>query len=180
MFFLLNALFSGESKISLFLSTTLGVALLLKITKKMVATFFIVIVLTVTNVAIFVGTDETDRTNSELTKKLQSTSQELDALQKDYAYLSSILGMTSNGSVSLPIQTRLGIKLTDGGRYSNYLWVTGEVENTANITLYNVRLRFTLQTANGTDVSEDIIGADAASSNCNHTVHSLFLIWRNN
>jgi hypothetical protein len=158
MFLLRNALFSQESKIALYLSATLGVVALPQITKKWVAPIFILIILTVTTIATFAGKTETDRTNSELTKKLQSTSQELEALKKNYADLSNILGMSSNGGLSLPIRTRLGIKLTEGGRYSNFLWVTGEVENIANITLYNVRLRFTLHTTNNTDVSEDIIG----------------------
>lgn len=158
MFLLRNALFSQESKIALYVSATLGVIALPQITKKWVATIFIVIILTISNIVNFVGMTKTDKTNSELTKKLQSTSHELEALKKNYADLSNILGMSSNGGLSLPIQTRLGIKLTEGGRYSNFLWVTGEVENTANITLFNVRLRFTLHTTNNTDVSEDIIG----------------------
>ena len=136
----------------------MGVVALPQITKKWVATIFIVVILTVTTIATFVGKTETDKTNSELTKKLQSTSHELDVLKVNYTDLLNILGFDSNGGLSLPIQTRLGIKLTEGGRYSNFLWVTGEVENTANITLYNVRLRFTLHTTNSTDVSEDIIG----------------------
>ena len=115
MFLLGNALFSQESKIALFVSITSGVLELLQMTKKWAATIFITIILTLTTVAAFVCKTETDRTNSELTKKLQSTSQELETLKKNYADLSNILGMSSNGGLSLPIQTRLGIKLTEGG-----------------------------------------------------------------
>jgi hypothetical protein len=151
-------LFSWESKIGLFVYSLFGISLLPHEYKKWTGVIFIMIILTTSMIAVLMVKSETDRANVELLRKLQSTTRELDALQKKYIDLLNILGVNSNGALGLPIQTRLGIRLMDGGRYQNYLWVTGEVENTGNITLYNVRLRFTLQTTNGTDVKEDIIG----------------------
>jgi hypothetical protein len=129
-----------------------------RVTKKSIAAIFVIVILATATIATFLGKTATDRTNSELSKKLQDTTQKLEILTENYTDLMNILGLNSNGALSLPIQTRLGIKLMEGIRFPNYLWVTGEIENTANITLYNVRLRFTLYTTNGTDVKEDILG----------------------
>jgi len=129
-----------------------------RVTKKSIAAVFVLIILATATIAAFLGKTATDRTNSELSKKLQDTTQKLEILTENYTDLMNILGLNSNGALGLPIQTRLGIKLMEGIRFPNYLWITGEVENTANITLYNVRLRFTLYTTNDTDVKEDILG----------------------
>jgi hypothetical protein len=131
---------------------------MLRTNKKWIAVVSVMIILLIAIVTVFSQKTATDKTNKELSNKLQTTTQEYDSLKENYSDLLKILGFNSNGAVSLPIQTRLGIKLMDGIRYPNYLWVTGEVENTGNITLYNVRLRFTLHTTNGTGVYEDIIG----------------------
>jgi hypothetical protein len=96
--------------------------------------------------------------NDELAEKLENTTHELDSLKKNYTDLMNLIGANLNGELTPPIKTRLGIKLIEGQRYLNYLWATGEVENAGNLTLYNVRLRFTLYTNNGSDVKEDIIG----------------------
>jgi hypothetical protein len=129
-----------------------------RVTKKSIAAVFVIVILATATIAAFLGKTAADRTNIELSKKLQDTTQKLEILTENYTDLMNILGLNSNGASSLPIQTRLGIKLMEGIRFPNYLWVTGEVENTANITLYNVRLRFTLYTTNDTDVKEDILG----------------------
>ncbi len=136
----------------------LDVTTMPKINKKWISVIFVVFILVTSLIFILEVKFQTDKANSELLKNLQITNQELDNLKDNYTNLLKILGLNSNGGSSIPIQTRLGIKLMQGIRYPNYLWVTGEVENTANITLYNVRLRFTLHTTNGTDVYEDIIG----------------------
>jgi len=98
------------------------------------------------------------QTNDDLSKKLQNTTHELEALKENYTYVMGFLGANSEGEITPQIETRLGIRLMTGQASRNYLWVTGEVENTGNLTLFNVRLRYTLFTNNGTDVKEDIIG----------------------
>ncbi|MCL5949974.1 MAG: hypothetical protein M1490_05800, partial [Candidatus Bathyarchaeota archaeon] len=40
----------------------------------------------------------------------------------------------------------------------NYLWVTGEVKNMENVTVYNVVLNFTLYTYKGPDLSTIVVG----------------------
>ena len=94
----------------------------------------------------------------ELAKKLENTTHELEALKKNYTDLMDIFVGNLKGELNPQIQTRLGVKIMPGQRYPNYLWVTGEVENVGNFTLYNVRLRYTLYPTNSTDVKEDIIG----------------------
>jgi hypothetical protein len=130
--------------------------------KKWMAAVFIIFTLMATMIAVFLEKAATDKTNEELSNRLQTATREYGTLKQNYTDLLKILGLNSNGGVSLPIQTRLGIKLMEGARYPNYLWVTGEVENTGNIPLYNVRLRFTLHTTNGTGIYEDIIGTMGA------------------
>jgi hypothetical protein len=85
-------------------------------------------------------------------KQLSEINQKYSDLQKE------IYKANKNYELSPPIETRLGIKIMPGIRYPNYLWITGQVENEGNLTLYNTKLRFTLTTTNGTDVKEDIIG----------------------
>jgi hypothetical protein len=128
------------------------------IKKKWAMALFALLLLMAALILTFLSKVDTDQTNAELLKKLQAATKEINSLKQENTDLSNIVGLSSNGTFSLPIQTRLGIRLMEGGRYVNYLWVTGEVENTANITLYNARLRVTLNTTNGTDVKEDIIG----------------------
>jgi cell division protein FtsB len=101
-----------------------------------------------------------DRTNDELSEKLENTTQELESLQKNYADLQNGLGVYVNPDWKPPIETRLGIKLMDNGqRFGKYyLWVTGEAQNTGNHTAYNVTLIFKLHTDNGTQVKPQILG----------------------
>ena len=59
-----------------------------------------------------------ERTNNELVKKLENTTQELESLQKDYTDLQKIL----NANLNPPIETRLGIRLMENGlRFKTYL-----------------------------------------------------------
>ena len=96
-----------------------------------------------------------DRTNNELLKKLENTTQELASLQKDCTDLQKILNVNLNP----PIETRLGIRLMDIGlRFKTYLWVTGEVYNAGNLTAYNVKLIFKLYTDKGTEVKQHHLG----------------------
>ena len=125
--------------------------------------FLIVIILAVTLVGIYSQNMILQQTNDDLSIRLQNTTKELDALKQNYTKLNDLFGANSKGEIYPPIETRLGIKLMQGvrllqGEQRNYLWVTGEVQNTGNLTLFNVRLRYTLSTSNGTDVKEDIIG----------------------
>ena len=97
--------------------------------------------------------------NIQLSAELESAQQKLDEVNKSYFDLKKeLFEVNQKGDVSPPIETRLGIKVMDGSRYPNYVWITGQVENVGNLTLYNAKLRFTLYTNNGTDVREHIIG----------------------
>ncbi len=96
-----------------------------------------------------------EKTNNELLKKLEETTQELVSLQENYTDLQKMLSV----NLDPPIETRLGIKLMENGqRYRNYLWVTGEVINAGNVTAYNVNLIFKLYTDNGTEVRQLLLG----------------------
>ncbi len=96
-----------------------------------------------------------EKTNKELLKKLEETTQELASLQENYTDLQKMLSV----NLDPPIETRLGIKLMENGqRYRNYLWVTGEVINAGNVTAYNVNLIFKLYTDNGTEVRQLLLG----------------------
>lgn len=96
------------------------------------------------------STNTLQKTNQELAAKLENTTRQLEALQSNY----------TEGADSNPkIQTRLGTTLIE--RYDtndNYLWVTGEVENMENVTVYDVKLDFELYTYRGTDDSQILIG----------------------
>lgn len=118
----------------------------------------IVIVLLITTGVLLHQQVALTKSNYELLELLEKTNSELEVLKENYTDLLDLFGANANGELSPKIETRLGIKLMDGYLYDNYLWVTGEVENVGNLTLYNVRLRYTLHTSNGTDVKEDIIG----------------------
>jgi hypothetical protein len=125
--------------------------------------FLITLILAVALVEISSQNIILQQRNDDLSKKLQNATKELEVLKRNYTDLMDIFEANSKGEISPPIETRLGIKLMQGvkllqSEQRNYLWVTGEVQNTGNLTLYNVRLRYTLYTNNGTDVKEDIIG----------------------
>jgi hypothetical protein len=91
------------------------------------------------------------------TQLATTESQLVDTAQK-YGDLLELFGANQNGELTPPIETRLGIKLLEGSRFPNYLWITGQVENTGNLTLYNAKLRFVLNTVNGTDTKEYTLG----------------------
>ncbi len=107
------------------------------------------------------------RTNNELQEKygssyenlliqLQNVSSELENVRRNYTQLLKFFGADSEPK----IQTLLGTTLIEPyqNKDENYLWVTGKVENTENVTVYDVRLKFTIFTNNGVDVKEDLIG----------------------
>jgi hypothetical protein len=97
--------------------------------------------------------------NKELSDKLESTQNQLEDINQKYSNLQDEFRLIQNNSELSPaIETRLGIKVMGGTRYPNYLWVTGEVINRGNLTLYNAKLRFILYTTNGTDTKEYILG----------------------
>jgi hypothetical protein len=107
------------------------------------------------------------RTNNELQERygssyedlllqLENASSELEAIRRNYSRLLNFFGANSEPK----IQTQLGATLIEPyqNKDENYLWVTGKVENTENVTVYDVRLKFTIFTNNGVDVKEDLIG----------------------
>ncbi len=101
------------------------------------------------------STTTLQKTNQELAAKLENTTRQLEALQTNYTQETIFLGADSNPK----IQTRIGTTLIE--RYDtndNYLWVTGEVENMENVTVYDVKLDFELYTYRGTDDSQILIG----------------------
>lgn len=130
-----------------------------KISVKLFAVALAALILTVT-LAGFLQTQNTllIKSNKELSKNLDTATHELKVLKGNYTDLMKIFEGNLKGEINPQIETRLGIRVMPGQRYPNYLWVTGEVENVGNLTLFNVRLRYTLYTTNGTDVKEDIIG----------------------
>ena len=126
--------------------------------KKPIITVTVVIVLLITTGILLHQHVALTKSHYELLELLENTTHELEVLKRNYTDLMDLFGANANGELSPKIETRLGIKLMEGQLTANYLWVTGEVKNVGNLTLYNVRLRYTLYTSNGTDVKEDIIG----------------------
>ena len=93
--------------------------------------------------------------NQDLTQKMDNITSELRALNQSYNLLKSRL----EPNISPVIETRLGIKLIDLiALEDNYLWMTGEIENKENVTIYNVRLNFTLFTTRGVSVQSLVVG----------------------
>jgi hypothetical protein len=117
------------------------------------------IVLSVTTVAVSIENSYLKNENIQLSTQYKNKQKELSEVNQKYFELQQEISEANKEyELSPPIETRLGIKIMPGIRYPNYLWITGQVENVGNLTLYNAKLRFTLSTTNGTDVKEDIIG----------------------
>lgn len=86
---------------------------------------------------------ELNSTNQELSNQIGNLSTQFESINKSYTELESYFGPNPNSSIA----TRLGVKIIDRPqRGDNYLWITGEVENTENVTVHNTRLNFTLYT----------------------------------
>lgn len=82
-------------------------------------------------------------TNLALSDQIENLSTQLESINKSYSLLESYFGPNPDPLIA----TRLGVKIIDRPQDdSNYLWITGEVENTENVTVYNTRLNFTLYT----------------------------------
>jgi hypothetical protein len=117
------------------------------------------IVLSVATVAVSIENSYLKNENKQLSTQYKNKQKELSEVNQKYFELQQEISEANKEyELSPPIETRLGIKIMPGIRYPNYLWITGQVENVGNLTLYNAKLRFTLSTTNGTDVKEDIIG----------------------
>jgi len=124
--------------------------------KKTAAVF---ILITVVAVALLFETVSLSMANDELSAKLQEATQANDALKDNLESLgynyTALVNSVGIGLPAPPVATRLGMKLEKASYAEKVmLWVTGEVENTGNRTLYNVRLRFEL---NGGDETQDYV-----------------------
>jgi hypothetical protein len=129
---------------------------------KTALTIVISILLAITTVAVFLQNSSLKNENLQLSTKYENNKKELSEVNQKYADLQQeILEASKNYELSPPIETRLGIRVMPGIRYPNYLWITGQVENVGNLTLFNAKLRFTLYTTNGTDVKEYVLGTMA-------------------
>lgn len=107
------------------------------------------------NSELFETNEKLSKSNDELTTQLQNVIHELDAIKQNYTQLLSYFGPNPNPV----IETRLGIKLLDRPTIGdNHLWVTGEIENTENVTVYNAILNFTLFTLRGVDTKPIVVG----------------------
>ena len=91
-----------------------------------------------------------------LLSELENATTELEAIKENYTRLLNFFNRDSDPK----IQTRLGGKLIEPyqNKDDNYVWITGAVENMENVTVYDVRLKITLFTNEGTDAQEDLIG----------------------
>ena len=91
-----------------------------------------------------------------LVSKIENATTELETLRENYTKLLNFFSRDSDPK----IQTHLGGSLIEPyqNKDDNYVWITGAVENIENVTVYDVRLKITLFTNQGTDVQEDLIG----------------------
>ena len=99
---------------------------------------------------------------ASLQKSNEEYQRRLDNLEEENEKLKSQL--TSQVSdVSANIVTRLGAKLFEGGvkdihgTISNYIWMTGEVQNTGNATAF-VSLSIKIATTRDVEIQEEILG----------------------
>jgi len=105
-------------------------------------------------------------------RSLQNSNEEyqvrLDSVNRDVRFLKQenekLLSQSGNVSdVSAIIVTRLGAKLFERGvrdiygTVSNYVWMTGEVENVGNVTAF-VSLSIRVTTSRGVETQEAILG----------------------
>ena len=142
---------------------------MLKPKMKAVATVAVVIILvsaagilTIQNAALATSNNELLKSNNKLSESynkllamLENVTRELDAVKRNYTMLMNFFGPDP----SPIIETRLGTELLERRQVGdNYLWVTGEVENKENVTVYNVILNFTLYTYNGVNNNKIVVG----------------------
>ena len=117
--------------------------------------FYQNLVLSTSNEELTESNKKLSEKNTELSAELETVTLELTSTKQNF---SSILRSFGNDSNPL-IETRLGIELIDRITIGdNYLWITGEIENTENVTIYNVVLNFTLYSYQGIDNDKIIIG----------------------
>lgn len=84
--------------------------------------------------------NELSESNNELLAMFENVTRELETVKRNYTMLLNFFGPDPNPV----IETRLGIELLERPQVGdNYLWVTGEVENKENVTVYNAMLNFT-------------------------------------
>ncbi len=107
--------------------------------------------LNTTNNELSAKLDNATQSNQVLQKKLEQTTLEMQNLKNNLTALSEVF------DVAPKIETRLGVKVMDVGG-TQYLWVTGEVENLQGKSLYDVRLMFTLTTERGNETKYYVIG----------------------
>lgn len=114
------------------------------------------------NAALTQANDDLQAVNEELTEsnmillgKIENITDELQDTKKNYTLLMSYFAPNPNPV----IETRLGAKIIERPTLSdNYLWVTGEIVNTENVTVYNTVLNFTLYTIRGVDTQPIVVG----------------------
>lgn len=131
--------------------------------KAFAVTLVVSILMTATAGALFFQNIELSITNGELSGKLkdliranENLTNNLWVLNENYTALLSTVSTDFNPPL---IETQLGIKLMEASYTAqNYLWVTGQTQNLGNQTLYNVKLRFTLDTNDGTETRDYVIG----------------------
>ncbi len=99
--------------------------------------------------------------NEEYQVRLDSVNRDVNFLKQENEKLLSQSGNISD--VSENIVTRLGAKLFDGGvrdvqgTVSNYVWMTGEVENVGNVAAF-VSLSIRVTTSMGVETQDEILG----------------------
>jgi len=113
----------------------------------------LILLITIT-AALLIQTLTLNNANNQLSAELQKTTQTnqelkstLQSLTENYTLLESQIKAAETPLPPPPIETRLGMNPQQATYVDKImLWVTGEVQNMGNRTLYNVRLRFHLNT----------------------------------
>jgi len=99
--------------------------------------------------------------NEEYQLRLDSVNRDVNFLKQENEKLLSQSGNVSD--VSADIVTRLGAKLFEGGvrdiygTVSNYVWMTGEVENVGNAAAF-ISLSIRVTTSMGVEIQEEVLG----------------------
>lgn len=101
------------------------------------------------------------KSNDEYQLRLNESTKEFDNLREEYEKLRNQASNVSD--VSASIVTRLGAKLFQGGvkdiygTISSYVWMTGEVQNTGNVSAF-VSLSIKISTTKDVEIQEVILG----------------------
>ncbi len=114
------------------------------------------------NIYQFLMINSLKKSNAEYQLRLDNVNSDFNTIKQENEKLRSQFG-SQVSDVTPNIVTRLGAKLFERGvrdvygTISNYVWMTGEVQNTGNVSAF-VSLSIKISTTKGFEIQEVILG----------------------